>query len=83
MAVDLGGLRTGSPPSPPSPLIRPSRRRLLWSPRSMGPGPLKPLFSLEVASVCADGIHYRAKLSQHGAVVTVQVIGDGVVLQKL
>ena len=41
MAVDLGGLRTGSPPSPPPPLIRPSRRRLQRSPRLSGPGPLE------------------------------------------
>ena len=34
-----GGLRTGSPPSPPPHSIRPTVRRLLWSPRLLGPGP--------------------------------------------
>src|SRR5689334_987809 len=34
-----GGLRAGSPPSPPPHSIRPTVRRLLWSPRLMGPGP--------------------------------------------
>ena len=34
-----GGLRTGSPPSPPPRLIRPTVRLLLRSPRFSGPGP--------------------------------------------
>jgi hypothetical protein len=34
-----GGLRAGSPPSPPPRLIRPTVRRLLRSPRLSGPGP--------------------------------------------
>ena len=34
-----GGLRTGSPPSPPPRSIRPTVRRLPWSPRLSGPGP--------------------------------------------
>src|ERR1700730_5389793 len=33
------GLRTGSPPSPPPHLIRPTVRLLLRSPRLSGPGP--------------------------------------------
>lgn len=33
------GLRSGSPSFPPPPLIRPTVRRLLRSPRFMGPGP--------------------------------------------
>ena len=34
-----GGLRAGSPPSPPPRSIRPTVRRLLRSPRLSGPGP--------------------------------------------
>lgn len=34
-----GGLRAGSPPSPPPHLIRPTVRLLLRSPRLSGPGP--------------------------------------------
>lgn len=34
-----GGLRAGSPPSPPPPSIRLIVRRLRRSPRLMGPGP--------------------------------------------
>lgn len=34
-----GGPSMGSPPSPPPHLIRPAVRRLLWSPRLLGPGP--------------------------------------------
>ena len=35
------GLRTGSPSSPPPPLIRLRRRLLRWSRRLKGPGPLR------------------------------------------
>jgi hypothetical protein len=38
-AFQPSGLRTGSPPSPPPHSIRPTVRRLLRSPRLLGPGP--------------------------------------------
>lgn len=44
-AFQPGGLRTGSPSSPPPHLIRLTVRLLLWSPRLLGPGPRGQLLS--------------------------------------
>ncbi len=40
------GLRAGSPPSPHPCLIRPTVRRLPWSPRLLGPGPRQIILTL-------------------------------------
>lgn len=62
-----GGLRTGSPSSPPPPSIRPTRRRLRWSRRLMGPGPLvvAALGRRRCRFVQRSGRYDRPKSVQH------------------
>lgn len=63
-----GGLRAGSPPSPPPRSIRPTVRRLLRSPRFSGPGPhqLWPLWLFRLGrwgrGHLSDGLKFCQKL---------------------
>jgi len=51
-----GGLRAGSPPSPPPRLIRPTVRRLPRSPRLSGPGPHRWPTGRYSASAASAGV---------------------------
>ncbi len=57
-----GGLRTGSPPSPPPRLIRPIVRLLPRSPRLSGPGPHQPVLNCRPlkgqAAVCSSSARF-------------------------
>jgi hypothetical protein len=64
-----GGLRTGSPPSPPPRLIRPTVRRLPRSPRFSGPGPRDchsaaafAVLMLSISAIIWNSVRYSCRL---------------------
>lgn len=80
-----GGLRAGSPPSPPPRSIRPTVRRLLRSPRLSGPGPHQfwPLWLVRLGWRGGGHLGDRLKFRQELRPMLHQVADDPGVPEQL